>query len=197
MIYKNNTKILIDKRKLETLLRLGCDEKIIWNYIKTGDLQATGDSLIDENLETLIDVKIFENWGGNRKGAGRKSQKTLKKNQVEIQDENQVDNQLENQDINQVVDIDIYKDNNINNNNIDNNVVNIKKKKREVFVKPEQWEVEEEYFVKTDCKKSDEEISRFAKKFINFYESKGWKVGKSPMKDWRACVRTWILNDEK
>ncbi len=27
--------------------------------------------------------------------------------------------------------------------------------------------------------------------FINFYESKGWVVGKSPMKDWKAAVRTW------
>lgn len=27
--------------------------------------------------------------------------------------------------------------------------------------------------------------------FVDFYESKGWVVGKSPMKDWRAAVRTW------
>ena len=27
--------------------------------------------------------------------------------------------------------------------------------------------------------------------FIDFYESKGWKVGNQPMKDWKACVRTW------
>mgnify|MGYP002525351411 CR=1 FL=1 len=27
--------------------------------------------------------------------------------------------------------------------------------------------------------------------FLNFYESKGWVVGKSPMRDWRAAVRTW------
>lgn len=27
--------------------------------------------------------------------------------------------------------------------------------------------------------------------FIDFYASKGWKVGDQPMKDWRACVRTW------
>lgn len=27
--------------------------------------------------------------------------------------------------------------------------------------------------------------------FINFYESKGWKVGNTPMKDWRAAIRTW------
>lgn len=27
--------------------------------------------------------------------------------------------------------------------------------------------------------------------FFDFYEGKGWKVGKTPMKDWRACIRTW------
>ena len=27
--------------------------------------------------------------------------------------------------------------------------------------------------------------------FINFYESKGWMVGKNKMKDWKAAVRTW------
>lgn len=27
--------------------------------------------------------------------------------------------------------------------------------------------------------------------FLNFYESKGWMVGKTPMRDWRAAIRTW------
>jgi hypothetical protein len=27
--------------------------------------------------------------------------------------------------------------------------------------------------------------------FVDFYTSKGWKVGKDKMKDWKACVRTW------
>ena len=30
--------------------------------------------------------------------------------------------------------------------------------------------------------------------FFNFYESKGWVIGKSPMKDWKACIRTWERN---
>jgi hypothetical protein len=30
-----------------------------------------------------------------------------------------------------------------------------------------------------------------AQDFYDFYESKGWMVGSSPMKDWRAAVRTW------
>jgi len=28
-------------------------------------------------------------------------------------------------------------------------------------------------------------------KFLNFYSSKGWMVGKNKMKDWKACVRSW------
>lgn len=27
--------------------------------------------------------------------------------------------------------------------------------------------------------------------FIDFYQSKGWKVGNAKMKDWKAAVRTW------
>lgn len=30
-----------------------------------------------------------------------------------------------------------------------------------------------------------------AEAFVDFYASKGWKVGKEPMKDWKAAVRTW------
>jgi hypothetical protein len=28
-------------------------------------------------------------------------------------------------------------------------------------------------------------------KFVNFYQAKGWMVGKTKMKDWQAAVRTW------
>lgn len=28
-------------------------------------------------------------------------------------------------------------------------------------------------------------------RFIDFYETKGWMVGKNKMKDWKAAVRTW------
>lgn len=30
--------------------------------------------------------------------------------------------------------------------------------------------------------------------FINFYESKGWMIGKNKMKSWQAAVRTWEKN---
>lgn len=30
--------------------------------------------------------------------------------------------------------------------------------------------------------------------FIDYYSSNGWRVGKNPMKDWRASIRTWERN---
>ena len=55
--------------------------------------------------------------------------------------------------------------------------------KRKVFTKPT---VEE---VKAYCAERKNNVN--ADKFIDFYESKGWLIGKNPMKDWKACVRTW------
>lgn len=34
-------------------------------------------------------------------------------------------------------------------------------------------------------------------KFIDFYTSKGWMVGKNKMKDWKAAVRNWIKGIDK
>ena len=34
-----------------------------------------------------------------------------------------------------------------------------------------------------------------AQKFVDFYDSKGWMVGKNSMKDWKAAVRTWEKGD--
>jgi hypothetical protein len=31
--------------------------------------------------------------------------------------------------------------------------------------------------------------------FFDYYEANGWRVGKNPMKDWKAAVRTWERND--
>ena len=30
-----------------------------------------------------------------------------------------------------------------------------------------------------------------AQRFLDFYQSKGWMVGKNKMKDWKAAVRSW------
>lgn len=42
------------------------------------------------------------------------------------------------------------------------------------------------------CKERNNNVN--PQSFIDFYESKGWKIGKTPMKDWKAAVRTWEHN---
>jgi hypothetical protein len=31
--------------------------------------------------------------------------------------------------------------------------------------------------------------------FYHYYQSNGWRVGKNPMRDWKAAVRTWESNE--
>jgi hypothetical protein len=58
---------------------------------------------------------------------------------------------------------------------------------RKRFVKPELEEIREFCFEKN--------INIDVDRFFNYYESKGWKVGVSQMKDWKAAVRNWAKND--
>lgn len=66
---------------------------------------------------------------------------------------------------------------------------NIKKEspKRKIIPPKLEW-------VKEYCQERKNNVD--AEKFFDFYESKGWKVGKERMKDWEASVRTWE-KDEK
>ncbi|NCC04785.1 MAG: hypothetical protein EOM37_12280 [Proteobacteria bacterium] len=57
------------------------------------------------------------------------------------------------------------------------------------FTKPTVEEVAEY------CRERGNRIN--AQSFIDFYESKGWKVGNSPMKDWKAAIRTWEQRDKE
>lgn len=59
--------------------------------------------------------------------------------------------------------------------------------KKSRFAPPTQEEVFE--YMKERGTESTEEASRF----VDFYTSNGWKVGKNPMKDWEAAVRNWLL----
>ena len=65
-------------------------------------------------------------------------------------------------------------------------ILEIEKPKR--FIKPSLEEVKH-YFEQIGVTQLD-----LGQKFIDFYESKGWKIGKTPMKDWKAACRTWKNN---
>lgn len=40
----------------------------------------------------------------------------------------------------------------------------------------------------------DKGYSVDAEKFVAYYESNGWRVGRNPMRDWKAALRTWQAN---
>ena len=78
---------------------------------------------------------------------------------------------------------------NLKDNNKDIIINNNKKEiyKERNFIKPTIDDVKEY------CKERNNNVD--AERFIDFYESKGWMVGKNKMKDWKACVRTWERTD--
>jgi hypothetical protein len=65
----------------------------------------------------------------------------------------------------------------------------VKKTSTNKFIKPT---IEE---VKSYCKEIIFNLD--AEKFCDHYDSNGWLVGKNPMKDWKASVRTWKRNSSK
>ncbi|MBO7614769.1 MAG: helix-turn-helix domain-containing protein [Bacilli bacterium] len=88
-----------------------------------------------------------------------------------------------------------YKENNTSiNNNKERNNINIISKESESnsyknFIKPT---IED---IKLYCEERGNTID--AEQFYDFYESKGWKIGKNSMKDWKAAVRTWERNHKE
>lgn len=69
----------------------------------------------------------------------------------------------------------------------DNNIIyNNRAKKSNIFTPPTVEEVQ------AYCKERNNKID--AQAFVNFYESKGWMVGKNKMKNWKAAIVTWERN---
>jgi len=60
--------------------------------------------------------------------------------------------------------------------------------KTQKFIKPSIKDIYE-YMVEKEFEfaKNESEL------FFNFYESKGWKVGKNPMLIWKSSVATWMI----
>lgn len=47
--------------------------------------------------------------------------------------------------------------------------------------------------VQSYCRERQNDVD--AQRFIDYYTSNGWKVGKNSMKDWKAAVRNWERSD--
>lgn len=77
--------------------------------------------------------------------------------------------------------------------NILNQLAEFKEENRKSrFVEPSIEEVTEE-FKKLDCLNPQD----IAARFVSFYGSKGWMVGKNKMKSWKLAAARWAMDAPK
>lgn len=123
---------------------------------------------VSKSIFTLIKPQLDANnsrYENGKKGGRPKTETKPKENQTETELKPNVN---ENENVN------------VNENDIKENT------KRKIF-KPPTLEEVEHY-----CKERNNGID--AESFIDFYEAKGWMIGKNKIKDWKACIRTWERN---
>lgn len=117
------------------------------------------------NKLTIITLCKYDSWQDLTSETNQQTNRKLTVNQPAIEEES----------------------NKYNNNNKEKEDTKVSPKKKSArFIKPTVEEVDA--YVKEKGYRID------AENFVNYYESKGWLVGKSPMKDWKAACRTWEKN---
>lgn len=128
-----------------------------------------------KSLEEAGYIRVYDATIG---GKTRKAMESL------ISSENNSDEIISDEKFSEQGD-EIFSDNNKDNNKKKEEYTKVYSKKESAkrFVKPS---VEE---IRAYCQERNNGID--ASKIFDFYESKGWVVGKSPMKDWKAAVRNW------
>lgn len=137
-----------------------------------------------------LEIEIFKRKSYiESRSNNRKSSSYAKKDMINIS--NSYVNHMENEN----------KDENIidNDTKIDSlKTINIPAKKNsKKFVVPDEIEIINYFVDKTKYNWTDSFAEQQAKSFNNYYTSNGWKVGKNPMKDWKAAASGWISRTEK
>ena len=84
-----------------------------------------------------------------------------------------------------------YTENQPQLNNKELSIKELNNKEYKMFVKPTLEQIKEY------CLERNNNVD--SERFFNFYETNGWVQGKSrkPIKDWKACVRTWEQTNKK
>jgi len=167
--------------KLDSLaVELDFDKTVV--QLALDVLQKFGMIVCDEESFYISNWEEYQNIEGMekvreqnrlRKQAQRERERKLLAENAEMSRDSHVPSQQSH-----ATDKDIERDKDIKNKNINKN---------NIFVKPSLEEV------KAYCQERGNNVD--AEAFIDFYESKGWKIGSNSMKDWKAAIRNWERSD--
>ena len=156
-----------------------------YDHVKLGELTKTSPDTVIVAMNLLLQIGLVERLengelyltqvenmiGSQSKGAFKKQQQIARRNVNLIEGGARVEKIPPDIDIEIEKEIDIDKE----------------KKPPKRFTAPTLEEVKEY------CAERKNGVD--SERFVNYYTANGWKVGKNPMKDWKAAVRTWERND--
>lgn len=180
---KNSFVLYTDYRRQFDLLtdaELGQLIRAVMDYVETGqppDLPA-GPQMAFAFISAQIDrdMKKYQEVVEKRRAAGsaggKQKASNAKQNMASVANANTCKQTLHDND-------------HVNENDIKKKDTKVSKEKS--FIPPSVENVREY------CQEGGYRVD--AECFVNFYESKGWMVGKNRMKDWKAAVRNWARNN--
>ncbi len=68
-------------------------------------------------------------------------------------------------------------------------------KQPKIQIPPPLAEVTQQFSINKPGHWTIPHMDKEAQGWYDYYQSNGWMVGKTKMKDWKASIRTWIRND--
>lgn len=138
-------------------------------------------SLVKPNLEKSLELSEIRAAAGSKGGAPKGNTNAVKQPKTSKNNQKQPKNKQKQADKDKEKDKEKDKDKEIEKETPTESRKRVADAPR--FVKPTVAEVS------AYCQERGNGIN--PESFIDFYESKGWKIGSNPMKDWKAAVRTW------
>lgn len=156
-----------------------------YDHVKLGELTKTSPDTVIVAMNLLIQIGLVERLengelyltqvenmiGSQSQGAFKKQQQIARRNVNLIEGGTGVEKIPPDIEKEKEIEIDIEKE----------------KKPQKRFTAPSLEDV------KAYCEERKNNVD--PERFIDYYTANGWKVGKNPMKDWKAAVRSWERND--
>lgn len=171
--------------------QLGKFLRIYYQMQLTGDTDVDSeDPMVDMMLEVVreqvtFDVRSYERKCEANKENGEKGGRPAKPEEPNKTQQNPTKPNSRDSDSDTEIDSEIEPEIGIDSERLRSGESKSRTRKR--FRPPTVEEVEAYCFERNN--KVD------AERFVDYYTANGWKVGKNPMKDWKAAVRNWERKD--